>query len=176
MAGKAKYSRAKITDPVHGTIELSQLEIDLLSTGAFQRLRNVKQLGLAHLVFPGADYSRLSHSIGVNHITGKILDALKSNTGVLIEDEEYELYRLAGLLHDVGHYPYSHTFEDAVSTYYQDRFQPDLFTYADESSQAETWPHLSETHDQTLTSLDHEDVGRTLLKPQSTEEMSVGAC
>ena len=51
MAGKAKYSRAKITDPVHGTIELSQLEIDLLSTGAFQRLRNVKQLGLAHLVF-----------------------------------------------------------------------------------------------------------------------------
>ena len=164
MAGKAKYSRARITDPVHGTIELSQLEIDLLSTGAFQRLRNVKQLGLAHLVFPGADYSRFSHSIGVNHVTGKILDALKSNTGVLIEDDEYELYRLAGLLHDVGHYPYSHTFEDAVSTYYQDRFQPDLVTNADESSQVETGPHLSETHDQTLTSLDHEDVGRTLLK------------
>ena len=174
MAGKAKYSRARITDPVHGTIELSQLEIDLLSTGAFQRLRNVKQLGLAHLVFPGADYSRLSHSSGVNHVTGKILDALKSNTGVLIEDDEYELYRLAGLLHDVGHYPYSHTFEDAVSTYYQDRFQPDMFTYADESSQAETWPHLSETHDQKLTSLDHEDVGRMLLKrdPEITEVLA----
>ena len=164
MAGKAKYSHAKITDPVHGTIELSQLEIDLVSTGAFQRLRNVKQLGLAHLVFPGADYSRLSHSIGVNHVTGKILDALKSNTGAHIKDDEYELYRLAGLLHDVGHYPYSHTFEDAVSTYYQDRFQTDLGTHADESSQVEIGPHLSETHDQTLTSLDHEDVGRTLLK------------
>ena len=164
MVGEAKYSHARITDPVHGTIELSQLEIDLVSTGAFQRLRNVKQLGLAHLVFPGADYSRFSHSIGVNHVTGKILDALKSNTGAHIKDDEYELYRLAGLLHDVGHYPYSHTFEDAVSTYYQDRFQTDLVTNADESSQVETGPHLSETHDQTLTSLDHEDVGRALLK------------
>ena len=135
MAGKAKYSRARITDPVHGTIELSQLEIDLLSTGAFQRLRNVKQLGFGTLGFSPVrttqDYPTRS---GVNHVTGKILDALKSNTGVLIEDDEYELYRLAGLLHDVGHYPYSHTFEDAVSTYYQDRFQPDMFTYADESS------------------------------------------
>ena len=51
MARTAKYSNARITDPVHGTIELSRLEIDLLSTRAFQRLRNVKQLGLAHLVF-----------------------------------------------------------------------------------------------------------------------------
>ena len=164
MAGEAKYRHARITDPVHGTIELSPLETALLSTGAFQRLRNVKQLGLAHLVFPGADYSRFSHSIGVNHVTGKILDALKSNTGATIEDDEYELYRLAGLLHDVGHYPYSHAFEDAVSTYYQDRSQPALFDYADESSQVETGPHPSETHDQTLTSLDHEDVGRTVLK------------
>ena len=105
MAGKPKYSHSRITDPVHGTIELSELEVDLLSTGAFQRLRNVKQLGLAHLVFPGADYSRLSHSIGVNHVTGRILDALKSNTDAHIADAEYELYRLAGLLHDVGHYP-----------------------------------------------------------------------
>lgn len=163
MSESDKYRKGRITDPVHGTIELSQLEIELLSTRAFQRLRNVKQLGLAHLVFPGADYSRLSHSLGVNHVTGKILDSLKQNGNVAIEDKEYELYRLAGLLHDVGHYPFSHTFENAVSTYYQDHFQPDLFDHSAQTSEGETQSVSDEAAAQTLHSLDHEDVGRELL-------------
>lgn len=158
-----KYRTGRITDPVHGTIELSKLEIDLLSTRAFQRLRNVKQLGLAHLVFPGADYSRLSHSLGVNHVTSKILDSLMQNSDVSIGDEEYELYRLAGLLHDIGHYPYSHTFENAVSTYYQGGSQPDLFEYSAQIAQVETPPIFDEAAAQTPASLDHEDVGRELL-------------
>ena len=137
MTESSKYRQGRITDPVHGTIELSQLEIDLLSTRSFQRLHNVKQLGLAHLVFPGADYSRLSHSLGVNHITGKILDSLRRNSGEVIGDQEYQLYRLAGLLHDVGHYPYSHTFENAVSAFYQGCSQPDLFAYSTETFQSE---------------------------------------
>ena len=163
MSGSIKYGKGRITDPVHGTIELSQLEIDLLSTRAFQRLRNVKQLGLAHLVFPGADYSRLSHSLGVNHVTGKILDSLRQNSGVEIGDNEYELYRLAGLLHDVGHYPYSHAFENAVSTFYQDSCQPDLFAYSTEMSQGEAGSISDDAAAQTPTSLDHEDIGRELL-------------
>ena len=163
MSGSDKYRKGRITDPVHGTIEISQLEIDLLSTRAFQRLRNVKQLGLAHLVFPGADYSRLSHSLGVNHVTGKILDTLRQNSHVAICDKEYELYRLAGLLHDVGHYPFSHTFENAVSTYYQGCSQPDLFAYSAQMSQGEIQTVSDEATEQTPISLDHEDVGRELL-------------
>jgi HD superfamily phosphohydrolase len=54
----------RVADPVHGTIGLTDLEVQVLDTRTFQRLRNVKQLGLASLIFPGADYSRLSHCLG----------------------------------------------------------------------------------------------------------------
>ena len=128
MPDEAKFRARRIADPVHGTVWLSDLEIEVLSTQAFQRLRGVKQLGLAHLVFPGADYSRLSHSIGVNHVTGRILDSLRNNSGLEITDADYELYRLAGLLHDIGHYPFSHTLENAISEHYRDESQPMLFT------------------------------------------------
>ena len=56
-----KYGFKRITDAVHGTIGLSELEVEILSSQVFQRLRRINQLGLAHLVFPGANYSRLSH-------------------------------------------------------------------------------------------------------------------
>lgn len=89
------FNHKRIADPVHGTIGISNLEAKLISTPAFQRLRNVKQLGLAHYVYPGADYSRFSHSVGVCHITGRILNAIKQNcSNVQIADEELQLYRL----------------------------------------------------------------------------------
>lgn len=118
--------KKRITDPVHGTIELSPLELEVISSPAFQRLRNVKQLGLAHLVYPGADYSRFSHSIGVCHVTGRILTALRDRAGVTdISDEEMQRYRLAALLHDVGHYPFSHAMERAIENYHKKRlYQP----------------------------------------------------
>ena len=163
MSASDKYTKGRIADPVHGTIELSQLEMDLLSTRSFQRLHNVKQLGLANLVFPGADYSRFSHSLGVNHVTGKILSSLKQNCGAVIDDTEYELYRLAGLLHDVGHYPFSHTFENAVSTYYQDCSQPDLFDYSMGLFPGREGFISDVSDDMASISLDHEDVGRELL-------------
>ena len=164
MPSQSKFSTRRIADPVHGTIRLSELEIELLSTQAFQRLRNVKQLGLAHLVFPGADYSRLSHSIGVNHVTGRILDSLINNTGEEIDDAEYELYRVAGLMHDVGHYPFSHTFENAVSTFYQNKSQPmltvDSSLVPDDTEQLVPYDESIRIRD----SLDHEEVGRLLLE------------
>ena len=115
-----KYDIKRIADPVHGTIGLSSVEVQLLATHAFQRLRNIKQLGLAHFVFPGADYSRLSHCLGVCHVTSRILDSLRTFSDSQISDTEYQNYRLAGLLHDVGHFPFSHAFQDAVSDYYRD--------------------------------------------------------
>lgn len=110
-------SSKTLSDPVHGTIELTELESSLVSARAFQRLRNVKQLGLAHMVFPSADYSRFAHSVGVCHVTGLILSALKKN-GAPITPDQIRLYRLAGLLHDVGHYPFSHAMEDALGDHY----------------------------------------------------------
>ena len=114
------FNFKRFADPVHQSIGLSKLEVEVVATKAFQRLRGVKQLGLAPLVFPGADYSRFSHSLGVCHITGKILNALQNNSGISIAPKEIQMYRLAALLHDIGHYPFSHTMEDAGGQFYSD--------------------------------------------------------
>ncbi len=82
-----------------------------------QRLRNVKQLGLVPYVFPGADFSRLGHSLGVSHVTAMILDSLRRQ-GEKVPDPDYRDYRLAAFLHDIGHYPFSHTTEHALETFY----------------------------------------------------------
>lgn len=116
------HAYKRIADPVHGSIELTELEYRVIATSAFQRLRNVKQLGLAHYVFPNADYSRFSHSLGVCHVTGRTLEAIQNTAGSTeVTDDEIQHYRLAGLLHDVGHYPYSHAMEEAISEYYSSR-------------------------------------------------------
>jgi len=115
------FNAKRISDPVHGTIGLSEIELELVGCPAFQRLRGIKQLGLAHLVFPGADYSRFSHSLGVCHIAGRILNALVRNGHVSesdLNEHEIQKYRLAALLHDVGHYPFSHAMEDALKDKY----------------------------------------------------------
>src|SRR5262245_52475840 len=99
-----------VTDPVHGDIGLSQLEVDLIDTPSFQRLRRLKQLGLASLVYPNADHSRFAHSLGVFHLMGRGIDTLIHKER-LDESTDKQKLRLAALLHDVGHYPYSHLME-----------------------------------------------------------------
>lgn len=111
-----RYSK-RVADPVHGTISLTEVEEKIIDTRTFQRLRNIKQLGNVDLVFPGANYSRFSHSLGVCHIAGKILDSLKAS-GSDIDEAEWQRYRLAALLHDVGHYPFSHVIEHAMENVY----------------------------------------------------------
>lgn len=106
----------QIADPVHGTIGLTQVEKKIIGTDAFQRLRNIGQLGLVDYVFPGANYSRLSHCIGVCHVAGQIMEAIRDSkwaAGYEITDAMVQVYRLAGLLHDIGHYPMSHAMEKA---------------------------------------------------------------
>lgn len=109
----------RIADAVHGTILLDPTESEIIGTRAFQRLRGVKHLGLAALTFPGADYSRFSHGIGTLHVMGQILDALGHNEPGSVTDEERRAYRMAALLHDVGHFPFSHTFERALTDHYR---------------------------------------------------------
>ncbi|MEM0320164.1 MAG: HD domain-containing protein [Candidatus Nezhaarchaeales archaeon] len=104
----------EIRDPVHGYVIVNELEKSVLDTYPMQRLHRIKQLGNAYLTYPGADHSRFGHSLGVLHLasiaSNKLLDL-----GFSI-DELQEL-RLAALLHDVGHGPFSHLFEEAVLRY-----------------------------------------------------------
>jgi HD superfamily phosphohydrolase len=114
------FFEKQINDPVHGVVGLSSIEIEILSTKVFQRLHNVKQLGLGVLVYPGANYSRFSHSMGACHLAGQMVDSLSRNSNREFDDKERQLYRLGGLLHDIGHYPFSHTFEHVIENIYKD--------------------------------------------------------
>lgn len=74
-----RFQTKRITDPVHGSIGISDLEAKVIGSKSFQRLRHVKQLGLAHYVFPGADHSRFAHSLGACHVTLRLLEAIRNS-------------------------------------------------------------------------------------------------
>ena len=105
-----------MSDPIYGTMPLTKLELQIIDTPVFQRLRQVGQLGLASYVFPSADYSRFAHSIGACHTMGQLLDRLESLKlpKKRLPAEEFQLRRVAMLLHDVGHYFMSHAAEHAL--------------------------------------------------------------
>ncbi len=89
-----------------------------MTSSVMQRLHNVRQLGLAHLVYPGANYSRFSHSVGACHNASNLLSAIYRNTGKVIDESLSQQYRLVALMHDIGHYPFSHATETVVSNFY----------------------------------------------------------
>jgi uncharacterized protein len=99
------HRRLEIRDPVHGFIYREPDERDIMDTPVFQRLRRLKQLALASLVYPGATHSRFEHSLGAFHVAGKLAEALN------VPEAERRLVRLAALLHDIGHGPFSHVAE-----------------------------------------------------------------
>lgn len=104
-------------DPVHNYIHVRhQVILDLINTPEFQRLRRIKQLGVANTVFQGAEHSRFTHSLGVYEITRQICDSFKNNYPDQWDDSERLVALCAALLHDVGHGPYSHTFEHIFNT------------------------------------------------------------
>lgn len=107
--------RRIVVDSVHGDIELDELHWRVIDTATFQRLRFIKQLGMGHLVYPNATHTRFAHSLGVFHIMSRILKTAKRNNIKLPRHLKDDL-PLAALLHDIGHYPYSHLMEniDAV--------------------------------------------------------------
>ena len=97
-----------IRDPIHGNIKLEGVFLDLLETPEIQHLYNIKQLGFAHLVFPGAHHSRLEHSLGAYYLASRAADALN------IAKSDKEIISYAALLHDIGHGPFSHTLESIL--------------------------------------------------------------
>ncbi len=99
----------RIKDVIHGEINVKeQLIKDLVQTSEFQRLRKIKQLGVTNINFPGAEHTRFTHSLGVYNVTKEILNKLKS----AFTNEEALSLKVAALLHDVGHGPLSHAFEN----------------------------------------------------------------
>lgn len=103
-----------INDPVYGFITVpSDLIFDLIAHPYFQRLRHIKQLGMTHLVYPGALHTRFHHALGAMHLMGMAIETLKTK-GHNITPEEEEAVTIAILLHDIGHGPYSHALEHTI--------------------------------------------------------------
>ena len=105
---------AEIRDPIHGYVFANELERSIIDTSVFQRLRRIRQLAGCHLVYPGGQHSRFEHVIGAMYLAGKVGDILESRR-VGFTSEDTQKLRLAALLHDVGHGPFSHMFEEVLS-------------------------------------------------------------
>lgn len=101
-------------DPVYGFISISsELIFDIVEHKFFQRLRRIKQLGLADYVYPGAHHTRFHHALGAMHLMGEALNSLRGK-GTEISHQEFESAQLAILLHDIGHGPFSHALESSI--------------------------------------------------------------
>ncbi len=107
-----KKNYLDIIDPIHDFIRVYDHELEIIDNPIFQRLRRIKQLSGAHLTYPAAQHTRFEHSLGVMHIASQAGHALKEK-GIL-KSEDIEILRLAGLLHDIGHGPFSHLFEEII--------------------------------------------------------------
>lgn len=107
--------KAEIKDPVHGYVYINEFERELIDSLPFQRLHRLRQLAGAEFVYPGANHTRFEHSIGVMYLAG----CLTENSGLskYISNEEAQMIRVAALLHDVGHGPFSHVFEHLLEKF-----------------------------------------------------------
>lgn len=104
-----------INDPVYGFISIpSELVFDLIEHPYFQRLRYIKQVGMTHLVYPGALHTRFHHALGAMYLMGMAIEILR-NKGHEISREEEEAVIIAILLHDIGHGPFSHALEEIIA-------------------------------------------------------------
>ena len=104
---------AEIRDPVHGYVKMTKVERDLVDTPFIQRLRRVHQLAGSYLVYPGAVHTRFEHVVGAMHLAGQIAESLVPAEG--IDSDQVQEVRIAALLHDVGHGPFSHMYEEVLA-------------------------------------------------------------
>ena len=107
-----KKNYLDIVDPIHDFIRVYDHELKIIDTPIFQRLRRIRQLSGAHLTYPAAQHTRFEHSLGVMHIASQAGQAL--NEKGILKSYDIEVLRLAGLLHDIGHGPFSHLFEEII--------------------------------------------------------------
>ena len=98
-----------IRDSVYGDISLNRFEVEVMDMPQFQRLRRIKQLGLISLIYPGANHTRFEHCVGTMNLASKLANELG------LDEYETELVRISGLVHDIGHGPFSHVSEGVLS-------------------------------------------------------------
>jgi HD superfamily phosphohydrolase len=116
-----------LKDPIYGHIDIPPLCLAFMDVPEFQRLRRVRQLGLAYYVYPSVSHSRFEHSLGVMHLAGKMVDKLRDR--VEITDRTKDLIQLAGLYHDIGHFAYSHLFDHFLESAKINDTIPEIFKY-----------------------------------------------
>jgi HD superfamily phosphohydrolase len=113
-----------LRDPVWNNIRVDELTLELVDTEVFQRLRYVRQLGWTYLVYPGATHSRFEHALGTHHLSRRTLALLCEAQDATISEDEQAIVRSAALLHDVGHYPFSHALEEIGALHHEDVARP----------------------------------------------------
>ena len=119
MSSPSPAQDKRILDPIHGFIGFDPYDEDdrlawaLINQPSFQRLRHIKQLGFADYVFPGASHSRFIHSIGVFHMARRLSAIVAKKLGSAFDKKRAQAAKIAALLHDIGHGPFSHAFEEA---------------------------------------------------------------
>lgn len=138
-----------MVDSIHGDIELSPREKAVIDTAPFQRLRHLKQLQLGHVTYPNATHTRFAHSIGVMGIMQHVARVAKEP--LKLKETDIEDLRLVGLLHDIGHYPYSHLMEQVDRVELTEEFVKDGKTTID--LQVDRYPN-------------HEEVGQLIITTQ----------
>jgi HD superfamily phosphohydrolase len=115
----------RIFDPIHHFIELDDGEVALLATAPMQRLRRLRQLGLAYLAFPAAEHSRFSHALGALAVGERVITSLRRHDTYFTDEADYaaqrRLLRAALLLHDIGHGPFSHASEAVLGVMHESR-------------------------------------------------------
>ncbi|MEM1507052.1 MAG: HD domain-containing protein [Candidatus Bathyarchaeia archaeon] len=111
---KRKYW-GEIKDPIYGYVYVTEAEKKIIDSFPFQRLRRIRQLAGAEYVYPGANHTRFEHSIGVMHLAGLIAD--NPQISQILTEDEAQMIRIAALLHDVGHGPFSHIFEHVLTKF-----------------------------------------------------------
>ena len=114
-----------IRDPLWNNIRVDPLALRLVDTRAFQRLRYVRQLGLAYLVYPGASHSRFEHALGAYHLARRTLGLFEENGFTRdLDRDSCRIVRYAALLHDIGHYPFSHALEEIGALHHEEVARP----------------------------------------------------
>lgn len=133
MNNKVKITKY-INDNIYGGIGLTDIEFKLINTRVFQRLRRIKQQGFNSYVFPSAEHTRFSHSLGVLYIMGKMVDRL-IEIGEIEDIKDAKMLRYAALLHDIGHYPLSHLTEVVYNTIENEKISESLIENINENKE-----------------------------------------